>query len=568
MSDSLSIRTRAQESRRAIEWLYIIMRHLFIRGSYKPLGVSGRSIMKSLLLLKPEIYGSMGDEEKVELNGLAYVMDRLPKGIEECRQINLISREGFEQSKFEVILPAKRRRNCYRIDDEQMFIELTRGRSDIYDILTHLTFLFIESEKIKNNARDQKGRIKLAWNKLEDFVWNENVTPEELEKSYAYLSTLIGRTYAVTKEACKRFDEVSTRNSLFFTIYWLGRIAMEEEQKGKNREITFSSTLRHRIGHHEYGELWANKLKQHLISKNMFHRPLHIISANLHSVMNVLYARGAMKKQLKNDDAEGIYQKLGHPNQGKLRKRVKDFALQHGMDEIEDTSGTNITVQIMDTSKIMPGFCDLELNEFCKIDLQERPVLLVMDYAFGEQAYETMDELLKPYHTEKERLPANVASISIMGKAGILGGDKGDIMIPNAHVFEGTADNYPFENELKPSDFNGKGPAVYSGPMITVLGTSLQNKDVLEYFQKSSWKTIGLEMEGAHYQKAIQAASRIRGNIDSSVTLRYAYYASDNPLKTGKTLASGSLGSEGIRPAYLITLEILKKIFKTHKFTS
>lgn len=561
MSDSLSIRTRAQESRRAIEWLYIIMRHLFIRGSYKPLGVSGRSIMKSLLLLKPEIYGSMGDEEKVELNGLAYVMDRLPKGIEECRQINLISREGFEQSKFEVILPAKRRRNCYRIDDEQMFIELTRGRSDIYDILTHLTFLFIESEKIKNNARDQKGRIKLAWNKLEDFVWNENVTPEELEKSYAYLSTLIGRTYAVTKEACKRFDEVSTRNSLFFTIYWLGRIAMEEEQKGKNREITFSSTLRHRIGHHEYGELWANKLKQHLISKNMFHRPLHIISANLHSVMNVLYARGAMKKQLKNDDAEGIYQKLGHPNQGKLRKRVKDFALQHGMDEIEDTSGTNITVQIMDTSKIMPGFCDLELNEFCKIDLQERPVLLVMDYAFGEQAYETMDELLKPYHTEKERLPANVASISIMGKAGILGGDKGDIMIPNAHVFEGTADNYPFENELKPSDFNGKGPAVYSGPMITVLGTSLQNKDVLEYFQKSSWKTIGLEMEGAHYQKAIQAASRIRGNIDSSVTLRYAYYASDNPLKTGKTLASGSLGSEGIRPAYLITLEILKKIF-------
>jgi hypothetical protein len=31
-----------------------------------------------------------------------------------------------------------------------------------------------------------------------------------------------------------------------------------------------------------------------------------------------------------------------------------------------------------------------------------------------------------------------------MGKAGILEGGKGDIMIPNAHINEGTADNYFF----------------------------------------------------------------------------------------------------------------------------
>jgi hypothetical protein len=39
-----------------------------------------------------------------------------------------------------------------------------------------------------------------------------------------------------------------------------------------------------------------------------------------------------------------------------------------------------------------------------------------MDYAFGEQAYETIDELLKPF---KDTL-LNVESVSIMGKAGIL----------------------------------------------------------------------------------------------------------------------------------------------------
>jgi hypothetical protein len=29
--------------------------------------------------------------------------------------------------------------------------------------------------------------------------------------------------------------------------------------------------------------------------------------------------------------------------------------------------------------------------------LDKKPVLIVMDYAFGEQAYETIDELLKPF---------------------------------------------------------------------------------------------------------------------------------------------------------------------------
>ena len=97
--------------------------------------------------------------------------------------------------------------------------------------------------------------------------------------------------------------------------------------------------------------------------------------------------------------------------------------------------------------------------------------------------------------------------------------------------------------------------------MISVLGTSLQNKDILTYFLKSSWRAIGLEMEGAHYQKAIQAASKIRNNIRKDVKLRYAYYASDNPLETGSTLASGSLGLDGVKPTYLITLAMLQGCF-------
>ena len=556
-------RTKAQESRAAIERLYIIMRHLFIRGSYKPMGVSGSSIIKSLLTLNPEIYGSVADEEKVEIDGLLYVIDRLPQGIEECRQINLISREGYENSNFEVIIPSKRRRNCYRVDAEQMFIEVTRGRSDIYDILTHLTFIYIEAEKIKKHALDHKGRKTLAWQKLEEIIEKDEKREKySKEQGFAHLSVLLGRTFEETENGFKKFEKPENNNSLFHIVYWLGKVSIEETTNELSREITFSSTLRERIGHHTYGELWATKIKKHLYEHNLMERPLHIISANLHSVVNSIYAFPVLATPKKSESIEELAEQLSNKENETQRKSVIEYALRNGLVEIEDTSGTNITVQIIDTNRLPLEKLSTELKIDPQKLLDEKPVILVMDYAFGEQAYETMDELLKSYEIDEETsIPINVRSISIMGKAGILGGSKGDIMVPTAHVFEGTADNYPINNALKKEDFGRLGMQVTEGTMVSVLGTSLQNVDVLEYFLKSSWKAIGLEMEGAHYQKAIQSASKIRKSIREDVKLLYAYYASDNPLLTSDTLASGSLGLEGVKSTYAISVKMLNKIF-------
>ena len=136
-------------------------------------------------------------------------------------------------------------------------------------------------------------------------------------------------------------------------------------------------------------------------------------------------------------------------------------------------------------------------------------------------------------------------------------------MIPNAHIFEGSADNYPFVNEFCAADFEGHNLLVLEGTMISVLGTSLQNKDILTYFYESTWNVIGLEMEGVHYQKAIQSATKVRRSIKEDVKVLYAYYASDNPLETGSTLASGGLGTTGVKPTYLITEKILTQILNT-----
>ncbi|QIE59909.1 hypothetical protein G5B37_10130 [Rasiella rasia] len=552
-------RTRAQESTGAIERLYITMRHLFNRGYYKPMGVSGETLREALLILRPEIYGSIA-EEKIELQGLLYVIDRLPTGIEECRFINLTSDEGYANSHFTPIIPPKRRRNCYRIDDEQMNIEVTRGRSEIYDILTHLTFLFIESHKIMKQVMiDDQGGVIRDWKKLEVAVQKkEALTQQEKEIALTHTANFLGRTFEEVSGVFPLFGCEENPNRFFNIVYFLGKLAIEEATGEEKRIITFSPVLRERLGHHIHGEKWASRIKKVLADQQLLKRPIHIISANMHSVMNTLFAETALPNEAKKYQGLRLFEALSDPKNSKLREKVAKKAKSNGMTLLQDSSGTNIDVQIFDTAHCPDAICNNE-----GLEIEDKPVIVVMDYAFGEQAYETMDELLKPYSDDRQQQHfLNVVSVSIMGKAGILEGGKGDIMIPSAHVFEGTADNYPFKNRLKKSHFAEDDVNVCTGSMITVLGTSLQNRDVLKFFHESTWNVIGLEMEGAHYQKAIQAAAKIRGSVSAKIKVRYAYYASDNPLETGSTLASGGLGTTGVKPTYVITKRMLNQILE------
>lgn len=550
--------SRARETTEAIERLYVSMRHLFYRGFFKPSGVSGESLRKLLMVINPEIYGSMSIPNKIELDGLLYVLDRLPEGIEECSFIHLTSDEGFDKGSFEPIVPKKRRRNCYRIDEHQMNIEVLLGRSEIYDILTHLTFLYLEADKIKNIGfdLDNDGRPKRIWKIIEEVAKGEKkYSRKEKEVSLIHLSSFLGRTFDETLNAYNNFGDDKNPDRLFKIIYWMGQISFEDWKGFREREIHFSAILQERVGHHLFGERWANKIKKVLVENDLHMRPLHIISANMHSVKNMVFANDALNKKGTKEVDYKLFADIS--NKKELQEKVLDHAMKEGMIYIDDNSGSNIDVQIIDLAKT-----ELKNTVFANQKYKGDDVILVFDYAFGEQAFEVMDELLRPYEVNGEVYMMKVKSVSIMGKAGILTGGKGDIMIPTSHIFEGTADNYVFENALKATDFVDDEIKSFEGPMITVLGTSLQNKDILSYFMTTSWKAIGLEMEGAHYQKAIQVASKIRHHISPDLFVMYAYYASDNPLETGSTLSSGGLGLTGVKPTYMITHKIIEKILE------
>ncbi|MGB2100616.1 MAG: DUF6909 family protein, partial [Flavobacteriaceae bacterium] len=366
---SASLRKRAQDSSNAIARMYISMRHLLNRGFYKPMGVSGTSLRKALLTLKPEIYGTIA-ETKTELNGLLYVIDRLPEGITECVSINMTAEEGLSSSSFQPIIPAKRRRNCYRIDKDQMVIEVTRGRSEVYDILTHLTFLYIEADKICNRVYIPSSKQTIReWQKIEATATStKTVVKNELESTMAYLAQLLECTYNEATDFYNRFQTPKNPHRFIRLIYHMVRVAINERNKGNKRVITFSAMLRDQIGHHIHGERWAKQLYQVLEQNKLVDRPIHLVSANRHSFLNTIYAEEALGKTAKDKTWFGQF-----IDDQTNQKKVNQFAKKQGFIEIKDNTGSNVHAQIIDTDKIKGN----------KYAFAKGTVLVVFDYAFG-----------------------------------------------------------------------------------------------------------------------------------------------------------------------------------------
>ena len=553
--------TRAHKARLAIRTFKIVADALFLRGNYTLGGKSGQALEDALRTLSPEIYGTMNDPKSIELKGLEYILDRLPRGVEECQRFVLTAKEDLDGTSFEKIQPPKRRRISYRVSENEMCFVITRGSSEIYDILTHMTFLYIEAKKLHARMKDDSENPTKEWKELEKTVGlGTDLSGKDLDRAIWNLSVLLGRPYHETKETYEYFEKSRTKtnsnNGLFSIVYNLGKRVEDERENNDMFTVYFTPSLIDVMLHQIYCKRWAASIKDTMWNSGLQNRPLHIISANMHSVLNLLYGYGAVKDEQKKKNSEELYNFIQEISDE--TGWIKDYAEKHGFYELPDNSGAQIDCQLIDTS--MLGSVDFHPAIAVDMDylLSEKPVLLIMDYAFGTQAFSAMDELLRPDAEGDSQRMLNVHSISVMGKAGILPGKKGDVMLASAHVLEGVPHTYIVENDLSREDFDDS-VNVYVGPIVTVLGTSLQNKDVLEMFQTTTWRAVGLEMEGGHYQRAVDAAI-VREHISKDLKVRYAYYASDNPLKSGHTLAAGALGKEGIRPTYMITKAILKKI--------
>src|SRR5690606_14523821 len=172
----------------------------------------------------------------------------------------------------------------------------------------------------------------------------KKLTQPEREVAITHTANILGRTFNELTSVYGSFATSEQPERLLHIVYWLGKLAIAEQLDNIKRTITFSPVLRERIGHHIHGEIWADTIKNVLQKNGLLERPIHIISANMHSVMNTLFASETLKTEFPTKDVFEVYEQLSNKDNQDIRNKVTLAALENGMISIEDTSGTNIDV--------------------------------------------------------------------------------------------------------------------------------------------------------------------------------------------------------------------------------
>ena len=227
---------------------------------------------------------------------------------------------------------------------------------------------------------------------------------------------------------------------------------------------------------------------------------------------------------------------------------------EFGIYRIEETYLTGIMVVIVNVNKINSNFTD---PAFTLKPKSKYHLMVNIGYTFGTQSKDIARALLSLFGRK-------IRSFNIIGKAGGLTGNRGDILVCNKLYTDDTDD--AVNNELG-AQFDRERlqrrsqTGVHVGPMLTVAGTILQNSLLLNYY-KRLWNCVGLEMEGYYYGNEIAKYKKMRF-VRSDMVSRFAYYVSDLPLDPESNLSmeegliSWDEGVPSISAIYRYFLELL-----------
>ncbi|KXS21030.1 hypothetical protein M427DRAFT_350598 [Gonapodya prolifera JEL478] len=315
------------------------------------------------------------------------------------------------------------------------------------------------------------------------------------------------------------------------------------------------------------GDWSEDDLDVDIISSNT-HSVINILSPFLHSRRDEILEWGRKhKKDVVDANPVGDQDLLYILSQFYFRdpalaKERTEVERTHGIRTLVEEEFTGISLQLFDPSKLDPGLHD----EFVDIPAcqrqppsgsngsRKRHLIINIDFAFGRQAEEIIHCLILLFRT-------SIRSVNVLGKAGGLLGQRGDILIPT-HVLLQTQDILtPITNTgLDPAKIaKMSGRTVHIGPVLTIEGTLLQNRALLHYYRRF-YHAVGLEMEGSYFARRIVTAIQM-GLLNPDVDTRFIYYVSDIPLDVESTLAKSLAPWESIPSLYTTARVVLEQIF-------
>lgn len=509
--------------------------------------------------LKPALHPGADDPGRLDLGALLYAVRRLPENVTRTFAFLLLDElpPAYPQPDryFPVVATAGRRRDVWEMLPGKDMVLLRSGDSDLIDLITTLCVYAVEARKIRERL------LRYAdLGVLDAFVPSRDGSGTEAE----FLQSL----------------PFSSREAQGFLSIWPSDAIARIGDIARHREM-FTIDVRRRLRsyHSRRSELWISQIAD-AAKRTLGIDPadlapsvsVHIVSSNTHSITNCLnpwftehaeeiLAWGAREHpQLIAEQwaqrTDLIYALsrayfAAFPAQNEARRSRGESC---GVTLLEQTSSTGIQVQLIDPGRVASAAIDPLLPAIPE-KRTTTDLIVNIDYAFGEQAEYIMRNLLLLFGS-------NVRSISFLGKAGALVGNRGDVLAPTAFI-EQSNDLFqplPHESLLSVDRLRRLLPerTIHEGPLLTVDGTLLQNRQMLNFY-RHIWDVVGMEMEGTHYYRQILESQEL-GVVPRNLDLRFFYYVSDLPLQVNAQLSEPLRLAEGIPPLYAVTRHILTEI--------
>ena len=480
----------------------------------------------------------------IDFGALGYALARLPDNIGSSLTLLLTEDVPWLYRRcaetFEPVRTRARRRSVYEMMPGKSMVVLRDGMSDLVDLVTCLCIYAVEARKIRHRIRDPdtlhglaRGRVDIT--ALDGFEASEISQLESLFPSLPErLVQLASHHEDVSIHVVKTLDNYNSAHS----EQWTAQIA----------EATAKLTG------HDPRELPADWR-------------VHIISSNTHSVGNCLSSwlqQHAAEIEAWGQTALPEVHGLpwthpmdrvvaltrpwldAHPDRAAERERAEATDAVH----LDHTALTGISVQLFDLAQLAQRTLDPDLPS----PASDAPGLLInIDYAFGQQAEAIIGALIVLFGHR-------IRSVNILGKAGGLDGERGDVFVATHFIEQEDDVLHVPEIDVDLVRLRARIPdrSVRVGPVLTVLGTVMQNQVMLNFYRRL-WGCVGLEMEGSYYCRQL-LQSKTRGVLRADVALRFLYYVSDLPLHEGQNLSGSMRALEGIPPLYAVTREVLAAI--------
>lgn len=530
------------------------------------LEITLNSLSNAHLKMNSLLHPLGNNPKEIDFSALNYTANRLP--IVNTRIEKIIfgqSPEVFEQAgykniaKWKEVKSKNRRRVAYLDKKNKTVAYFIASISDIDDLVNiHIAF-------------------QIEWNKFHQII----------RKNYSLFSLL--RKDIENSNFCKKIKIDPKKWADFVSASgprWMERVK-RIYQSPYNMKIQLLSASW--LNYTKSTQRWWRNISTVVspVFHHMSQQEIYFVSSNTHSLLNI-FTGFPLANQFKilsdlKTNHPSIYQiweqiksknSLLNPidfiyfsskyflSKPEIQKEYLDVQKKFGIFNIPNAHYLDITSQIFPIKNLVKSKNidpRVKIKNHNKIE-NSNALILNIDYPLGFAAYHILSEIMENVK--------NIKGVYILGKAACLNSEIGDIQIPRMVFDEHTQNSYLFNNCF--NNFfpfvNNQGSILTNQKAVSVLGTFLENKSLLNFYFKNNITVI--EMESGPYLSAISEScydqqapkSTIVDLNNTPFDIGIINYASDTPYSTLQNLGDSELGITGIEPVTLGTLAILQRI--------